>query len=142
MHNPLFAILPLWALLAGPAATPPPPPTLTLRDGRVFELREPPRNEAGRVIFTTTEGKTYSLDAAEVKSFVGAPPTATPAPPSYNPQDSRALGAIARQERANTGKTTDLSARPTARSTRPPRKTPQPKRTKTPAPTRTPTPGR
>ncbi len=135
MFTTLLLLLPLSALLA---AAPTPPPTLTLKDGRVFELKSPPRYEAGRVIFTTTEGKTYSLNESEVKSFVGEPPTPTRAPVTYNPQDSRALGAIARQERANTGKSTDLSASTSPRSTRPP-KTPTAKRTKSPRPTRTPT---
>jgi hypothetical protein len=138
----LFTALPLWALLAAPAPTAP-PPTLVLRDGRTFELKAPPRQEAGRVIFTTTAGKTYSLDAAEVQSFVGVPPTPTRTPVNYNPLDSRNLGAIARKERASTGKTTDLSAaHPTVRSTRPPKRTPTPKKPKpkTPTPTRTPAP--
>jgi hypothetical protein len=130
--------LPLSALLA--AAAPTPPPTLTLKDGRVFELKSPPRHEAGRIVFTTTEGKTYTLNESEVKSFVGEPPAPTRGPSTYNPQDSRALGAIARQERANTGKTTDLSTTASPpRSTRPPKKTPTAKRTKSPRPTRTPT---
>jgi hypothetical protein len=102
--------------------------------------------EGGKAVFTTTDGKTYSLDASEVKSFVGSPPTPTRPPPTYNPQDSRALGAIARQERSKTGKTTDLSAsQPSPRATRRPTKT-HPKSSptasvrKTPRATRTPTP--
>jgi len=116
----LLLALPVWALLAGPAPTP--PPTLTLRDGRVFQLREPPRKEGDRVVFTTTEGKSYSLPSSDVQSFVPVPPTPTRPPRTYNPQDSRDLGAIARQQRAETGKTTDLSeAPPTPRPTRPPK---------------------
>jgi hypothetical protein len=137
--------LSLWALAAPPAPTP--LPRLTLRDGRVFELTAAPRTEAGRVIFTTKEGKTYSLPASEVQSFVDVPPTPTRVPSGYNPQDSRALGAIARQERAKTGKKTDLSASAASTSTTPPHaKTKAPKKTRTPAPkktaaaTRTPTP--
>lgn len=134
--------LSLWALVAPPAPTP--APRLTLRDGRVFELTGPPRKEAGHVIFTTKEGKTYSLPESEVQSFVDAPPTPTRPPSSYNQEDSRALGAIARQERAKTGKTTDLSSPPASGS--PPRtKTAGPKKTTTHSPkkttpTRTPTP--
>jgi len=121
VNTSLLLALPLWALLAGPAPTP--PPILTLRDGRVYQLKEPARTEGGRVVFTTVEGKTYSLPSSEVKSMVVSPPTPTRAPREYNPQDSRALGAIARQQRATTGKTTDLSAphptpRPTARPTK------------------------
>lgn len=118
MNTSFLLALPLWVLLAGPAPTP--PPTLTLRDGRVYQLKEPARTEGGRVVFTTLEGKTYSLPSSEVKSMVVSPPTPTRVPPEYNPQDSRALGAIAREQRATTGKTTELSAphstpRPTAR---------------------------
>ena len=118
MNTSLLLALPFWALLAGPAPTP--PPLLTLRDGRVYQLKEPAHTEGGRVVFTTVEGKTYSLPSSEVKSMVVSPPTPTRAPREYNPQDSRALGAIAREQRAATGKTTDLSAphstpRPTVR---------------------------
>ena len=118
--------IPLWALLALPEPTPI-PPTLTLRDGRVMYLKAPPRTEGSRVVFTTLAGKTYSLEASEVASFVAAPPTPTRPAPRYNPQDSHALGAIARQERSRTGKTTDLSA-----SRRSPRPTKAPAK-KTPA---------
>jgi hypothetical protein len=137
----ILLALPFWALLAGPVPTP--PPILTLRDGRTFALKEPPHNEGGRVVFTTTDGKAYSLDPSEVESFVTAAPTPTRGPRTYNPQDSRALGAIARQQRARTGKTTDLSAtRPTPRATARPTRTRAP-RNRTPSPparTRTPTP--
>lgn len=134
MNTGFLVALPLWVLLAGPASTP--PPTLTLRDGRVFQLKEPPHTEGGRVVFTTIEGKTYSLEQSEVKSLVTSPPTPTRAPRNYNPQDSRALGAIARQERAKTGKTTDLSApKPhAARPTRPRPTSARPAKTPSPAP--------
>ena len=116
----LFLALPLCALLAGPAPTP--APRLTLRDGRVFQLQAPPRTEGGRVLFTTTDGKAYSLDASEVQSFVSLPATPTHPPRTYNPQDSRDLGAIARQQRADAGKTTDLSSSsPSPRPTRTPK---------------------
>lgn len=119
MNTSLLLALSFGALLAGSAPTP--PPTLTLRDGRVYQLKEPPHTAGGRIVFTTTEGKTYSLDQSEVESLVNSPPTPTRGPRAYNPQDSRALGAIARQQRAKTGKTTDLSApRPTPRPTRRP----------------------
>ncbi len=136
--------MPLCALLAAPT----PPPTLTLKDGRTFHLQAPAHFETGRVIFTTTEGKTYSLSASDVRSEIEHPPTPTPTPRVYNPMDSQNLGAIARQQRAETGKTTELSApHPTAHphsTTRTPkagtkgatsRRTPR-----TPRATRTPTP--
>jgi len=102
----------MWTLLAPAPETTPLPPTLTLKDGRVLYLTAPPRTEGSRVIFTTVGGKTYTLQASEVESFVDAPPTPTRTPRRFNPQDSHNLGAIARQERAKTGKTTDLSSAP------------------------------
>ena len=110
----------MWTLLAPPPEPTVLPPTLTLKDGRVLYLKEPPRTEGSRVIFTTIGGKTYTLQASEVESFVDSPPTPTRTPRRYNPQDSHNLGAIARQERAKTGKSTDLSS--------PPPKTPKPTR--------------
>lgn len=136
--NPILLLaLPVWSFLAAPAPTP--APMITLRDGRTFHLTAPARRENGRVVFTTTEGKTYSLDAADVVSAVDQPPTPTRTPKVYSPMDSQNLGAIARQERAKTGKTTELSAQhPTARPsktpTRKPVRTATPKASPSPAP--------
>ena len=100
-------------------------------------MTAPARREKGRVIFTTTEGKTYSLEAADVVSEVDQPPTPTRTPNVYNRMDSQNLGAIAREERAKTGKTTDLSSpHPTAR----PSKTPTRKPTRTAPPKASPSP--
>jgi len=117
-------------------SAPTPPPTLTLKDGRVFYLKRAPHEEHGRLVFTTLEGKTYSLDRNEVRSFVNAPPTATRTPRVLNPQDSRELGAIARQKRQREGKTTDLSG-PRVTRTPPGRAR---SRTRVPTPARTPKP--
>jgi len=139
LNSSFFLVLPFYALLAAPT----PPPILTLRDGRTFHLQAPARIESGRVVFTTTDGKTYSLDPADVKSEVDRPPTPTRPPNYYNPQDSKNLGAIARQERASTGKTSDLSAAhptPHATAKRTPRPHPTAAPRKTARPTRTPTP--
>jgi hypothetical protein len=144
VNIPLLLALPLCALLAAPT----PPPTLTLKDGRTFQLRMPAHFEGGRVTFTTTEGKTYSLSASDVRSEVDRPPTPTRTPKVYNPMDSQNLGAIARQQRAETGKTTDLSAphptvhpHPTTRTPRAGTKGSAAKGTpKAPRATRTPTP--
>ena len=115
----LLSIL-LLGLLASPSGTAP-PSRMTLKDGRVFDLKDLPL--AGRrIVFTTTDGKVYSMDETEVVTIsIRTPPT----PPSrtYNPQDSRALGAIARQQRNRKGISTILGG-PRSPARRNPRRTP------------------
>ena len=108
----------------------PSPTTLTLKDGRVMRLKEPPRIAGGRIVFTTLEGKTYSLAESDVLA-IGAELTPTPTPTVLNRLDSHSLGAIAQEERQKTGKKSELAVRPT----------PSPKPTRTPRPLKkTPTP--
>ena len=95
---------------------------MILRDGRVMRLKEAPRIAGGRIVFTTVEGRTYSLAESEVLS-IGAEPTPSPTPRVINPLDSRNLGAIARQERQKTGRKPEVAARrhpAPNRDTRPP----------------------
>ncbi len=76
---------------------------LTLRNGTVYLLTEPPRVTGTRVVFTTMDGQSYSMHQSEIESIAAAPrPTRTPAN-SYSIQDSRALGALARQDREARG---------------------------------------
>jgi hypothetical protein len=107
------------------------PTILKLKDGRVMRLKESPRIAGGRIVFTTVEGRIYSLAESEVLS-IGAEPAPTPTPRVVNPLDSHNLGAIARQERQKTGKKTEVAVRaaPTpkpAKTPRPPRRTPTPR---------------
>lgn len=86
-------------------------PTLSrmiLKDGRTFLLKEPPRLAGSRIVFTTLEGKVYSMAEAEVVSIAVVPPPPPP-PRAWNPQDSKALGAIARGERVRRGIRSDLA---------------------------------
>jgi hypothetical protein len=112
------------------------PTIMKLKDGRVMRLKEAPRISGGRIVFTTVEGRTYSLAESEVLS-IGAEPTPTPTPRVVNPLDSHNLGAIARQERQKTGKRAEVAVRPTPAPKPPP--APKPARTPGP-PKRTPTP--
>lgn len=104
------------------------PTIMKLKDGRVMRLKEPPRIAGGRIVFTTVEGRTYSLAEADVIS-IGLEPTPTPTPRVLNPMDSHNLGAIARQERATTGKKAEVATTTTAtpRPTRAPKRTPTPR---------------
>jgi len=121
---------PLLALLLGLlVSTPAPSPTvMRLKDGRVMRLKEPPRIAGGRIVFTTAEGRTYSLAESDVLS-IGAEATPTPTPRVVNPLDSHNLGDIARQERQKTGRKAEVAVRATptpkpARAPRPPKRTP------------------
>jgi hypothetical protein len=91
----------LLLLVATAAAAP--PTRMTLKDGTVYVLREPPRLAGTRLVFTTQDGKVYSIDEKEVDA-IGTPATPTPSVRGHNPLDSHALGAIARQQRARKGK--------------------------------------
>jgi hypothetical protein len=112
-------------------STPAPSATIiTLKDGRVMRLKEPPRLAGGRIVFTTVEGQTFSLAESDVLT-IGAEPTPTPTPPVLNRLDSHSLGAIAQDQRQKTGKKAELAVRPTpspkpTRTPRPPKKTPTP----------------
>jgi len=105
---------------------------MKLKDGRIMKLNAPPRIAGGRIVFTTVEGRTYSLAESEVLS-IGAEPTPTPTPKVLNQLDSHNLGAIAREERQKTGKTTEVAVRSTP-GPRPTRTHQAPKRTPTPTP--------
>src|SRR5215470_3466508 len=121
------------------AVTPAPATRLVLKDGTIYFLKEPPRLWGGKIIFTTIDGKSYSLNESEVDT-IGAPPAVTPTPEvTYNPQDSRSLGGIARQQREKKGLSSAIAV-PTpsphrARRAPRPTRTPRPPTAKTPVPT-------
>ncbi|HYK41418.1 MAG TPA: hypothetical protein VE007_03450 [Thermoanaerobaculia bacterium] len=99
-------------LLAGPPAPVPtqPPTRLTLRNGTVYMLREPPRISGARVVFTTLDGRTFTMEQSEIEA-VGAAPRPTATPRRYDSGDSHALGAIARQQRDRRGKKAEVAPR-------------------------------
>ena len=104
------ALLPLITALADAPATV--PTQITLNDGAVYRLKEPPFLKDGRYIFTTADGKVYSLPEADVREVKLLGPAPAPRE-SPNPQDSRALGAITRQQNRKTGKHTQIAPAPT-----------------------------
>ena len=101
---------------------------MKLKDGRIMHLKAPPRIAGGRIVFTTTDGHTYSLLESDVLSL-GLEPTPTPAPRTINPLDSHNLGAIAREQRAETGKKAEVASKITStpKPTKAPKKTPTPR---------------
>jgi hypothetical protein len=87
---------------------------LTLRNGTVYLLREPPRISGKRVIFTTQDGRVFTMDQSEIET-VGAAPRPTPTPRRFDSGDSHALGAIARQQRERRGKKAEVAPRQAVR---------------------------
>jgi hypothetical protein len=132
---------PLWAVtltIALAAVTPAPPTRMVLKDGTVYLLKEPPRFWAGRIIFTTMDGKSYSLNESELDTIGVSSPTPVPKV-TYSPMDSKNLGAIARQQREKKSSSSAIAPKTTpARRAR--RSGPKPTRTARPAPSRTPSP--
>jgi hypothetical protein len=118
-------------LLWLPLASPSPATRLLMKDGTVYILKEPPQFSGGRIVFTTVDGRVLSAKQDDVQS-IGAVIKPTPTP-RYSSQDSRALGAIARQQRDKEGKTAEVAPRPTRRDTVTPKKASR--RTPTPRPT-------
>jgi hypothetical protein len=125
----LRLLLPL--LLWLPLASPPPATRVLMKDGTFYLLKEPPQFSGGRIVFTTVDGRVLSAKQEDVQS-IGAALKPTPTP-RYSSQDSRALGAIARQQRDKEGKTAEVAPRPTRQDTVTPKKTSR--RTPTPRPT-------
>jgi hypothetical protein len=109
---PFALLLLLVAALADPPATV--PTQMRLKDGTTYRLSEPPFLKDGRFIFTTTDGKVFSLSEKEVDDIHLLGPTPVPRAVA-NPQDSRSLGALAQQERRKTGKRVPVAPAPTPR---------------------------
>jgi len=105
------AVLSLLAVLADTPVTI--PAQMRLKDGTVYELKQPPFLKNGRFIFTTHDGKVLSLAEIEVDEIMLQPP-ATP-DRALNAHDSHQLGAIARERRRSKGSYTLLAPAPTPR---------------------------
>ena len=88
------------------------PAQIRLKDGSVYNLQSPPHLTGGRFVFKTSDGRLLSLAETEVDEIRLLPPSTAPRA-ALNPQDSHALGAIARQQRHASGKRTLLSPAPT-----------------------------
>ena len=123
----------LWTLLLFslwlPQAATAQPTRILMKDGTSYVLKEPPQFKGGRIVFTTIDGSVLSVKQDDVQS-IGVAPNPTPTA-RYKPDDSRALGAITRDEREREHKTAEIAPKPTQKSSPTPKKR---------APTKTPTP--
>jgi hypothetical protein len=95
------------------------PALIRLKDGTVYRLKDPPHLTGGRYVFTTTDGRLLSLSEKEVAEVLLLSPNPPPRTVA-NPQDSRALGAIASQQRKSKGHYTSVAPAPTPRPTNSP----------------------
>lgn len=141
LNGPLTLALLFLATATRLSPAPNPPPAaggttrLTLRNGTVYLLKEPPRISGTRIVFTTLDGRVFMMDQSEIEG-VGAAPRPTVTPKKYDTGDSRALGAIARQQRDRQGKRAAVAPRSAVRRpTRTPRPRVRPAPTPRPAPT-------
>jgi hypothetical protein len=90
-------------ILLAPAAAPPTEIRLALKSGQTYTLAARATHKDGRVSFKTTEGSFLSVRESDVASeSVVTPPPAKKHP---SPLEDRQLGAIAREQREETGKT-------------------------------------
>lgn len=90
------------------------PTLIRLKDGTIYTLQSPPHLTRGRFVFKASDGRLLSVAETEVDEIRLVQPTPTPRVVP-NPQDSHALGAIARQQRHASGKHTLISSAPTPR---------------------------
>ena len=110
-------LLPLLGFLALADAAEVVPAQMRLKGGTVYELKGPPRLKNGRFVFTTQKGECYSLAEGEV-SEIQLVPRLDAVREAPNPQDSHQLGAIARRQRREKGRYTEIAPAPTPRPRR------------------------
>lgn len=80
-----------------------------MKSGESYRLKSAARHKNGIVTFTTTDGRLLSVKEKEVAREAEAPP---PAPPKRaNRGDTRQLGAFAREQREETGKSAPVSGK-------------------------------
>ncbi len=83
--------------------------TLVMKSGEKYQLKGSSTHKNGRVTFTTTANRLYSVKESEVaREIAGTPPAP---PPQINRTDSRQLGAIAREQRENRGQTAPVAGK-------------------------------
>lgn len=83
--------------------------TLVMKSGEKYQLKTPATHKNGRVTFTTTANRFLSVSESEVAQEIAGPP---PQPPKQiNRTDSRQLGAIAREQREEQGKSAPVAGK-------------------------------
>ncbi len=83
--------------------------TLVMKSGEKYQLKVPATHKNGRVTFTTTANRFLSVSESEVAQEIAGPPP--PPPKQINRTDSRQLGAIAREQREEQGKSAPVAGK-------------------------------
>ena len=83
--------------------------TLVMKSGEKYQLKAPAQRKNGMVTFTTTANRLFSVKESEVAQEIAGPPP--PSPKRVNRTDSRQLGAYAREQREEKGKTAPVAGK-------------------------------
>src|SRR5450756_1358194 len=81
--------------------------TLIMKSGEKYQLKSPATHKNGIATFTTTANRLFSVKESEIAKEITGPSPTPPKP--INRTDSRQLGAIARQQREERGKTAPVA---------------------------------
>lgn len=80
-----------------------------MKSGEKYQLKSPAQHKNGVVTFTTTANHLFSVKESEVAQEVAGPPP--PPTKRVNRMDSRQLGAYAREQREEKGKTAPVAGK-------------------------------
>ena len=83
--------------------------TLIMKSGEKYQLKSPATHKNGIATFTTTANRLFSVKESEIAKEITGPSPTPPKP--INRTDSRQLGAIARQQREERGKTAPVAGK-------------------------------
>ena len=83
--------------------------TLVMKSGEKYQTNGPSTHKNGRVTFTTTANRVYSVKESEVSQEISGPPPASLQ--QIDRTDSRQLGAIAREQREKRGETAPVEGK-------------------------------
>lgn len=89
--------------------------TLVMKSGEKYQLKTSATHKNGRVTFTTTANRFLSVSESEIAQEIAGPPP--PAPKQINRTDSRQLGAIAREQREERGKSAPVAGKSAEKKT-------------------------
>jgi hypothetical protein len=96
---------------------------LTMKSGERYEMPQPPKHRNGMVSFTTKGGRFLTVKQSEVaREETVVPPTPKK---KADVTDTKQLGEVAREQRAERGIDADVAGRPPAANATEPEKTPE-----------------
>ena len=97
---------------------------LTMKSGERYDVPQPPKHRGGMVSFTTKDGRFLTVKQSEVAREETVVPVEEKK--KLDRTDTKQLGAIAREQRAERGIDADVAGKPSAEKAPPPEKSPAP----------------